>query len=53
MEINSISNGGNDEDAYIIETTKPKMFDIIDQNSSSTVEAEKIKLEYTSININY
>lgn len=46
MEINSISNGGNDEDAYIIETTKPKMFDIIDQNVSSKIQGEKIKLEY-------
>ena len=46
IEINNISNGGTDEDLEYIETNKPRIFEMIDNNASSSVDAEKAKVQY-------
>ena len=46
IEINNISNGGTDEDLEYIETNKPRIFEMIDNNASSSVDAEKAKAQY-------
>tara|TARA_R100000426_G_scaffold74848_1_gene52504 strand:+ start:202 stop:3228 length:3027 start_codon:yes stop_codon:yes gene_type:complete len=49
LEVDLVTNGGEDIDVEFIENEKARVFEIIENNSSSRAEAEKIKIKYNQM----
>ena len=49
LEVDFVTNGGSDDDLTYIENEKARVFEIIENNSSSKADAEKIKIQYNQM----